>query len=382
MNVVFDSNVVFQDWYLEGPSMALLEKFMKLSGSRLVVPKIVLSEVVNKYKEKVSEKLSEINRLNGLLLPSKKLTHSLTIDEILRDYESALISRFTTLRIEQPDYSTIPHEDLVARDLSRRRPFQKSGKGYRDALLWEVVLRNFANSKTKTFLITNNFRDFGDKENKGFHDDLQKDLCDKGLPPESVVLYCTLAEFMNAHVKPALDSINEALPELMQGRYKGFESLDWFKENRESIGISMQESIESLFYELKDLEDPSVSYVEDPDKIEIQNVYELDIDRVYIDAFTKVDVIFDVFVFKSDYAWVSEKHDLQIWDHDWNKHYIFAQTTMKLPINLVLNFNIKNECVEDFEVNIVEFFGFCPNCSEPVMSDAAENCGECGKSFF
>lgn len=382
MNVIFDSNVVFQDWYLQGPSMALLERFMKLSGSRLVVPKIVASEVVNKYKEKVFELLSAINRLNGLLLSSKKLTHSLDIDEILQDYESTLISRFSTLGIEQPDHSTISHENIVARDLARRRPFQESGKGYRDALLWEVVLRNLANFNTKTFLITDDFRDFWDKENKGLHKHLREDLRDKGLPSDCVVLYRTLADFMNAHVKPALDSINEALPELMQGRYKGFEVLAWFKENQEAIGSSIQESIESLFYELRGLEDPSVSCVEDPDEIEIQNVYELDIDRVYVDVFTKVDTIFDVFVFKSDYAWVSEEHDLEIWDGDWNKHYIYAQTTMKLPINLVLNFNIKNECVEDFEVNIVEFFGFCPKCTEPVMSDSAENCGECGKSFF
>ena len=90
----------------------------------------------------------------------------------------------------------------------------------------------------------------------------------------------------------------------------------------------------------------------------------------------------DVFVFKHDYDWLSEKYDLQICEYDWNKHYIWAQIMMKLPISINLIFNIESELVENFEIDIEEFYGFCPHCSEPITSDSAEVCPNCGKPFY
>ncbi len=94
----------------------------------------------------------------------------------------------------------------------------------------------------------------------------------------------------------------------------------------------------------------------------------------YIEANTLADINLDVFVFKSNYSFLAEKFDLQIWDNDWNKHYIWASTVLKLPLIINLEFNIKNQNVSGFEVSVEEFYGFYTNCQEPILSDAAENC--------
>ncbi|MHB8279718.1 MAG: PIN domain-containing protein [Candidatus Humimicrobiaceae bacterium] len=382
MNIVLDANViVVKDWFLKSPKIELLKKFLNLTDSKLIIPKIISCEVLNKYKELISKKKFEIDEINILLEPSKQLY--LNIEEIFLNYKSALGERFITLKVEEPDYPNITHEDIIARDLARRRPFQESGKGYRDTLFWETILRKIVNSDTKTYLISENYKDFGYRDKSTLHDDLKEDLLKIGLSSDSVILYKNLSDFINEQVKPLLDPIEKAKEELEKGVYAGFDIYEWFDKNREAIGNSIQQSMDLIRYILKGLEDISVSYVEDPEEIKINNAYELSINQIYIDIFIKVEVVLDAFIFKADfYCGVGEEYNLDVMDYDWNDHYIYAQTTTKLPINLAINFNIKNRIVDDFEVTIEEIFGFCPYCSAPIMSDAAENCGECGKAFF
>lgn len=382
MKIVFDTNVTFQDWFLNSPNISLLVNYLKLTDSKLVIPKIIIEETINKYKEIIIKKNAALKGLNGMLPISKKTNISLNIDEIIIEYSSKLSRRLEELKVFQPAYNNISHTDIVTRDLSRRRPFQVSGKGYRDSLLWENILNDIAESDIKTVLITNNHRDFGGKDKFSLHENLLEDLRNRGLPTDSVQKYNTLSDFLNEKIKPELQTLNDAMPELMEGHYKDFDINIWFRENKDSFKNSIEDSILNSFYELQDLEDPTVTFIEDPDEIKIMDVYELNIEQVYIEASSLIDINFDVFVFKPDYYWLSEKYDLQIWNSDWNKHYMFTSTVLKLPIEITLKFNIKNSSVDYFDVRVEEFFGFCTKCFEPILSDSAESCSSCGERFF
>jgi hypothetical protein len=48
MNIVFDTNVIFRDWYLNGPNMILIETFIKSQKLKLVIPEIVIQETKNR----------------------------------------------------------------------------------------------------------------------------------------------------------------------------------------------------------------------------------------------------------------------------------------------------------------------------------------------
>jgi hypothetical protein len=67
------------------------------------------------------------------------------------------------------------YEAIVKRDLARRKPFQKSGKVYRDTLLWETIVRHGISKKGFTAFVTENTRDFGGVDNQ-LHNELLKDV--------------------------------------------------------------------------------------------------------------------------------------------------------------------------------------------------------------
>jgi len=48
MNIVLDTNVICNDWYLSRVNFGLLEKYLKLNDARLFIPEIVVSETRKK----------------------------------------------------------------------------------------------------------------------------------------------------------------------------------------------------------------------------------------------------------------------------------------------------------------------------------------------
>ena len=66
-----------------------------------------------------------------------------SIDVITKEkeeYAKFFYAQIRRLNINIIPYPSTSHKDLVSRDLARKRPFQESGKGYRDALIWESLL--------------------------------------------------------------------------------------------------------------------------------------------------------------------------------------------------------------------------------------------------
>ena len=154
--VILDANVVIGDYWLRSPSFLLLREFLKNSKATLVVPKIVFEEVVNHHREDVrklkadtQDNLREAARLFRATNVGNWL-NELNTREAKASYEQFLSEQLTKIGAVFPDYANIPHGDVVKRDLRRRKPFQQSGKGYRDTLLWETILRGYVLPDTLT----------------------------------------------------------------------------------------------------------------------------------------------------------------------------------------------------------------------------------------
>lgn len=52
MIIVFDSTVLISNFHLKGPSFRLFKWFIENTDAKLVVPKIVVEEVKNKYRSR------------------------------------------------------------------------------------------------------------------------------------------------------------------------------------------------------------------------------------------------------------------------------------------------------------------------------------------
>ena len=387
MRVVLDTNAIFHDWELRKPNLQLLDKYAKLSQDlHIMVPDVVFQEAVARYRIEVHKHFlaaaKAVSSLRGLLAS----THDLPVIEPTDQASSAAASDYETrlrARIHEigrmPTHEGIPQQDLLCRCLSRRRPFKESGEGYRDALIWEVILRKVATKEEVTFLVTTNHRDFAKDKNYELHRDLIRDLEDRGLPPDSVQLIDSVDALVAQHVKPHLHSTG-AIPGLKDGSYGDFHLVEWFREHREEIGEEVDPA--SLLRDLYpiQLDEPTVLYVEDPEPVDVVDVYELDNERVFIDANARAETGFQFFVNKRDFHLLDEV-PIQIDDPDWNKSVMLASVSLCMPLGLTIVYNARNQVVEGFEVAIPETYGFCSNCSTPVLHDAAESCSECGHSF-
>jgi len=392
MNIVLDTNIIsYGDWYLEGPIFTLLEKFLRLSGVKLFVPEIVVLEVKNSFKKTLTKSFKSLDENMPTLrrlLPNEDVLRIPDIVEKCREYDTKLDKRLAELKAERPGHSDIPHDKIVSRVLTPRKPCTGENKGYRDSLLWEVILRKIVTKDTTTFFISKNYTDFTiNATDKTLHPELLDDLAAAGLPKDVVQFYSDLRSFVDEQVKSKLEAIvDDIVRSLEKGSYKGFSVKKWFVENQEAIKDQVNDKIERAFSHIaNELEDPTVTCIEDPERIDIDEVarYERDEQLYYIGVTVFADMTIDVFVDKvAYYSYLGEKFPLEVWDSDWNEHYVWAVVQVKLPLSLFMLFDASEETVESFEVDDVgEFWGWCRDCGAQIMSDAAEECWSCGKSF-
>ena len=393
MNIVLDTNVLYDDWYLSGPNFSVIEKLLEVGDARLFVPEIVVLEAENLFRKELAKSVNSLAKsmakLRRLIPDEDALQELPDVDEKSTEYDTKLDQRLAKLRAERPGHSDISHDAIVARALGPRKPFREGDKGYRDALLWEVIWRKIAPEDTTTFFISKNYKDFAAKPtDRMLHSELIEDLVSGGLPKDSVQFYSDLKSFVDEQVKSRLKAIVDEIVNRLreQGSYKSFSVAAWFKENHDAILEKVNEKIGSAFAHIySELEDPRVTNIEDPEKVEVIEVtrYEGDEQLYHIDVSVLADMAIDVFVFKSDYySGVGEEVPLDVWDSDWNEHYIWAVVEAKLELPMSLVFDASKETVENFEVNSIgEFWGWCRFCRAQIMSETAEECWNCGRSF-
>lgn len=225
--IILDSNVFIADYWLRSSSFVLLREYLNKTGARLVVPRIVLEEVINHHREALDEvktEIRDVRRTLSRLLRSARgpIAELVQINKASKDdpYERFLENEFKKMGVQVPEYDDIPHKDIVARDLRRARPFQQSGKGYRDALLWETVLRNCVKKNVVTVFITQNTADFCDSKNL-LHEHLKGDVRKIGAVESDFTLFKDLVQFADSKVVPFLKARKEFIALIVNKKVEG-----------------------------------------------------------------------------------------------------------------------------------------------------------------
>ena len=391
IKIVLDSNVfVNRDWHVDQPNMFLLKSAVEKGLVEVIVPEIVSQEVKNHYKEKVTKEHADIvgkaKRLNGILKGDEILKiGEFDIDTIATNYNQSFDENLSALPANRPGYEAIPHGDLIARDLDRRRPFQDSGKGYRDSLLWETILREVADNELDTILVTNNKNDFCSGDDYSLHPNLVDDLERRGIPKDRVRVYKDLDSFIDQEVKPQLALAAQALQALNEKTEDAFSFEQWFDDNTETICSKLTDQIieyglPTLPYEM--LESLYVTYIENPQSIEAVEIYELDNDREYIEYSFIADVSISLTIYRPDFYWIEQEHELQIEDASSDDKLVWASTYLIIPLEIALTMNKNNKEIESFELSIPDFYGWCHECGAPILHDSAEACSSCGQRLF
>lgn len=237
MNIILDTNVLFNDWTLRSADSQAFLDYVENTGSTIYVPRIVWEEIKKNQQEDLAKKHeayeTACKRLGGSMVNQPdfkvvKFEHAITGDDYLEWLRKKL--RFDVLENVLPygDYT----ERIAKRVMAKRKPFNlQNSNEYKDTLVWETVLDIIAGKAGKkdeeVVFLSNDTNAFGagksQQENKGergvkgerqvgvLHPQLQEDV-DVALADQQVkhfYYYETFAEFLAAHYTP-IKGINKS----------------------------------------------------------------------------------------------------------------------------------------------------------------------------
>lgn len=182
--VILDTNALHGRRPFTRSDAILLLELSRRNEIRLVVPDVVLLELARQWSERLEDSVTDLHaalkRVNDALadieVSEEKLLVASYDREFFYDYaRKQLLARGA----EVPFVPTVSVNDLLIKDLDVRKPFDRDGKGFRDALIWETI-RALCEANIDpgipVLFVTNNSKDFCSTKTSDLHPDLRQDL--------------------------------------------------------------------------------------------------------------------------------------------------------------------------------------------------------------
>ena len=339
MHFVLDANIVISEGFGASAHLRALLSASSAVGYKVYFPKPVLEEIAAKYSRdlasnarKASDSLGTLSRLLGRDLNSSVDGFDPKAETAL--FQDRLLAQLSASESEILEYPCTPHEDLVRKATSRKRPFDEKGSGYRDALVWQIVLE-LATQVEGNIVLVSKDKDFRD-EDGNLHGDLIEDLENLGLPRDKVILATELSDLVDKYVRPNLGTVPWERP---------LQILAQLGLNLEdSIGLLVQDACIGREWEPSELgipweyESPTLDMVEGVSDLTVVDVRELPHSQFLVKTEAKIYGDFGVFVHKPDW-YVLHDSRLHVDEFDWNDHYVRAGITLPLQceLNLVVD---------------------------------------------
>lgn len=370
MKIVLDTNIIYQDYKLNGQRILKLYEASKRLGYELAVPEVVVDEVVNQYRRDLESAnsafvkgITQLRKLTGLK-GKFPFESPVFVDEQCRLFETDYHQRIKELGITIMPYPKVAHKMMVAKDLRRIKPFREDSKGYRDALIWETVKENLIPSKMlfdecQIILLSENTKDFG--EDGKLHADLEKELEGIGFTCEVVELMSNVDAFFKDRIDTEFEELS-TIQEKLQKEYK-YNRVDLKQTIEESLhneyvvngafdsGYDPKGADNSIFpreFENPDIQDVSVN------EITVSSVRKLTDQTVLVQCNVKSTASGDAYVYKADYYLFDEDNLPTVLDNDWNKHYMLVAVEVNVTSEVTLHVSPRLSKVNSVEVRTLE----------------------------
>jgi hypothetical protein len=180
--LLLDANVLLSDPMCNGKVWGVLAQAPKPWKLRVLVTEVVLEETVGRYEGKVSSALAEFRKhikakeWRRLGLEEAGSNAELAGQSAIGQYRTHLRDSLLAAHVEVIPPADVPHMQLVRRSVTRRRPCDEKGDGYRDTLNWLTVLDMAQADQNETLAWVSADKDFWNDTDDGFHEDLLEDL--------------------------------------------------------------------------------------------------------------------------------------------------------------------------------------------------------------
>lgn len=202
MYVYLDTNIFFQNWYLQSPHFSKLISYCNDTNATLLLPQVVVEEVQAKFEQDATKVLKELAD-KWKLCERHGYAGSMTpMPLVAANYDFLSVVKNEFDFVEVISYDDVSHRVLVKKAIGAKRPFTDSEKGYRDALIWHSLI-DFIRSKDEgvaVAFVSANSKDFFKKDSAlpEFHADLEADLVE-GKIENRFLLYRSLDEFVSSN---------------------------------------------------------------------------------------------------------------------------------------------------------------------------------------
>lgn len=211
MIIVLDTNIFCRDFYARGTQMQLLMKM-----GNIIVPEIVFDETLNKHREKLREASSAVQKkleeYNRLVCNEFKIDFEAKYADEDARYDEFLTELLLSHAAYPPEgYPDVEHKIIVARALSRKKPFKSDGReGYRDYLVWRTVLEIVKRYAEPIHFVSENPKDFADEnDKKKLHADLLEEMQQLQIDSTKLTYWSSMKDFIDEVVKPELQKAED-----------------------------------------------------------------------------------------------------------------------------------------------------------------------------
>lgn len=188
MLVVVDTTVLVGDPFCTGTAWRVLIPAATAWQVRIVVPRVVVTEVVNGYMRRVDDAIVGFSRWSDrytAVLPHDSLLRvgRKLLKETAENYGDRLASLLDEVRAEVIEPPPVSHATIVERAATRRKPCDSAGDGYRDTLNWLSLIELLQKDEREQVLwVSNNSHDFGaSPESTDLHAELISELAAIGV---------------------------------------------------------------------------------------------------------------------------------------------------------------------------------------------------------
>ncbi|EKE22207.1 MAG: hypothetical protein ACD_7C00020G0015 [uncultured bacterium] len=261
MNVILDTNIYYNNYFFNSPKFIGLFDYLPKTSSKLFLISVVKDELLQKYKEEVGKFVLAHNSSVKVFARKPNFIDS---SSFIKEFEKYIENHINIYKdiidevaLEKLDIS---YPEIIKRAIKKETPFDSTGRGFRDSLIWFAVLeiaKSIPKSE-KICFISNDKKAFGSSVLK---EELLADLKSREL---SIEFFNSLEEFLSMHGKKL---------EFLDGEY-----LDTFIES-DAVRNHIYELIANDVFDKNTDSDCGTKYDEyevidfDIDFIDIENFY-------------------------------------------------------------------------------------------------------------
>jgi hypothetical protein len=217
MFVFIDTTETHNNPGLRGPNWEKLAHFLTNRSHQGFLPRIVFLETVGHVQRSIDTARRQVNsaveNLNKLCLQGDlKSVDGTPINE------SFLTARLRAVGVKICEHKEVSIDKIVGRAISRLKPFDSEGrKGFRDALIWESMLKVLTGQSAEAVLISNNSTDFG--TGNVIPEEMRADLESVGFTGKYSVTR-TLSFFVEEHVDQTLELAADVAERVANNTYR------------------------------------------------------------------------------------------------------------------------------------------------------------------